>query len=187
MNCRLIPETSKWNASTLQHETKFNAVWRNYHCDYLEFNNEQLSECFQKKRVKKVDVEGTSIAQMLGHYLDTRLENVKMYSGEAAGGKTMILSSASWPHLLWRGSEDHWRQKVAELPDQEYAYWVSPMFVTSEREPYVQVDRALQLIEFAEPLLKAKGYHMINLFDPSAAMTVRAFVEDYFLLFAFEI
>lgn len=171
MNCQLINKESKWNTSALQHEHQFNAVWRNYQCDYLEFSDAQLSTCFRKKKIKEFRASGASISAMLNAYIDVQLANVEFFKGST--GKKVTVSTIKWPHLLWHGSGDHWREKVNAMPDEEESYWLTPMFTSSEREPYVQFERGLDLIDVVEPILRTKGYHMINMMDPTAAMTVR--------------
>ena len=181
MNCNLVERSSKWLSSPLQKERRWMGIWRNYQCDYMEFTDAQLSECFQKSKVSDITTRGASISAMLKIYLDQRVEGVTMYDKNQPGGRKTIISTLQWPHLLWHGSEPEWRKEFDGYPSlgnnaQEDFYWITPFFATSEREPYVHLDRAMRLSEVAQEVLTPKAYKMINAMDLSAAFSVRNWI-----------
>jgi len=173
-NCAMIEQNSHWLSSKLQHEERWMGVWKHYRCNYMEFTNEQLSQCFQTQKIASIQTAGASIGAMLKEYIGARLEeNVEYYSGE--DGRTVTVDTLKWPHQIWHLTEANIEAELNKMPDQNedaLHFWVSPYFISSEREPYVHLERGLKFLEFAEAILKPKGYRMINAFDPSAAFTV---------------
>lgn len=179
MNCNLVERSSKWLSSPLQKERRWMGIWRNYQCDYMEFTDAQLSECFQKLKVSHITTRGASISSMLETYLDQRVEGLAMYDKNQPDGRETIISTLQWPHLLWHGSEPEWRKEFDGYPSltdanaQQDFYWITPFFATSEREPYVHLNRATRLSEVGQEVLTPKGYKIINAMDLSAAFSVR--------------
>ena len=178
MNCPMIQPHGKWLSAPLQQESQWMGAWKNYQCDYLEFTNQQLAECFQTKKITEIRYEGASIGNNFNQFFSVRLQNVPFYRG--TDGKFVTVSSLKWPHLLWHFTADvykslHLEEKpnLESVANTDETYWVTPYFITSEREPYVQMERAMEFAHNAEAILTAKGYTMINAFDLSAAFTVR--------------
>ncbi|CAB9517286.1 NB-ARC domain [Seminavis robusta] len=171
-NCKLITTASKWEASKLHQQTDWMGVWRNYDCNYLEFTNNQLQTCLTKRRISSIQTKGASISGMMKKYLNVRLANTTL---DKSGTIEVVVDTLKWPHLLWHESEDDWIENLSHFPSVDPSkkehYWVSGFFVTSEREPYVQVERARRLIEVMDSILTPKGYKMINAFEPSAAFS----------------
>jgi hypothetical protein len=178
-NCRLLPQTGKWESSSVHQETEWMGSWRPYACDYYEFTNDQLQQCITQRRIGSITTSGASISAMVEQYLKVRMVDMKlapMLSGDTeATGEPMsvVVDTLKWPHLLWHNTEDQWVDMLKSYPavnaTREEHYWVSSFFVASEREPYVQVARAERLAKYAQEILTPKGYKMINAFDSSAA------------------
>jgi hypothetical protein len=182
-NCGNILPAQKWNATKLQHEREWMAVWRNYHCDYMEFTNNQLSQCFQTQKIKAVETAGASLAEMMVRYVSSRLENVTFYDANAADARRAVVNTLEWPHRLWHEATDSFAgdldQKFPSVLDtNDIIFWASPFFVSSEREPHVHLERAIQFMDVAERVLTPKGYQMLNGFDITAAMTVSSVIES---------
>ena len=177
MNCAMIKPNGKWLSAPLQQETQWMGAFKNYQCDYMEFTNQQLSECFQKKKITEIKYEGASIGNNFRQFFSVRLEKVPFYQGP--DGKFVTVSSLTWPHLLWHNTVDMYKvwledkKNMDAVLNSDETYWVTPYFISSEREPYVQMERALEFAKHTEAILTPKGYTMIDAFDLSATFTVR--------------
>jgi len=184
MNCPDIKDHSKWLASPLQNDTEWMGVWRNYDCDYMEFTNDELSECFQRNKISSISTGGASIGRMLHVYLNQRLVDVQLYNATNPDARSATISTLAWPHMLWHKSTAGWKEELENMPSlmpsstnsefnvsnsKHEFYVLSPFFITSEREPYVQADRAMELAEIMERMLTPKGYRLINSWDLSSA------------------
>ena len=73
MNCKWIQPSSRWR-SKVHVEDRWMGVWRNYHCDYLEFTDGQLRECLVQRQIHSIRVDGMSIAKFLDQYIQARLQ-----------------------------------------------------------------------------------------------------------------
>ena len=173
-NCRLIQPESKW-ISELHEENEWFGVWRQYGCGYLEFTDTQLQQCITKRKIASIETEGNSIARFMREYLELRLKNVTMYDGgsEAVNVTIDTLTLVA----LSMNPEDHYFgviKKLKKMPvveaNREH-YWVTGFFLSSEREPHIQVARMEKFNKIVPGILHAKGYKMINAFDMSAAFT----------------
>ena len=178
VNCGKLDPSSKWDKSKLYQEKDWIGVWRNYHCSYLEFTDKQLQKCITKRKITSIDMKGASISAMLGQYSKLRLQTMKLYpedSPEVNDAVKVVIDSLQWPHLLWHDNEQEWIEVLEKMPSINGSrvehYWVSSFFASSEREPYVQVDRAKRLSDLAQDILTPKGYHMIDTFELSAAFS----------------
>ena len=178
-NCRLLPQTGKWETSSLHQETQWMGTWRPHGCNYYEYSNDQLQQCISQRRIGSITTSGASIAAMLNQYLQVRMTGLKLVPSPAGDSEStgdtlsVVIDTLRWPHLLWHESEDQWVDMLNSFPlvnaTKEEHYWVSSFFVASEREPYVHVVRAERLAKHAQEILSPKGYKMINAFDLTAA------------------
>jgi hypothetical protein len=189
MNCGSIQPSHKWNATKLQHERDWMAMWRNYHCDYQEFTDDQLSQCFQTQKIKGLEKAGASISNMLQRYFQSRLENVTFYDANATDAQRVVFHTLQWPHFLWHDASDAFASHLdKEIPNvlntATIAFWVSPFFVSSEREPHVTLERAIAFMDVAERVLAPKGYQMLNAFDLSAAVTVSFVLKQFWISYS---
>ena len=124
----------------------------------------------------------------MNDYLSQRLQNLVMHNGtgqeQGEEGIHVTIDTLKLPALTM-SPEDHWfgiHKQLKRLPiakPNEEHYWMNGFFLSSEREPHVQVARMEKLIEIAEKALGdiddgGKGYKMINSFDMSAAFAYDA-------------
>lgn len=167
---------SKWLPkawrSSLKETNQWFGKWQPYNCNYMELTNHQLQQCIDSRKIGSFVVEGESIARYVKQYLAQRLDGLKLYIGNDR--KEIVLSTFSFPHLLWKEDEDGWRryfQRLRVLRQNQEFYWLSGFYYSSEREPFVHVERSQQLTEFAQRELRGRGYRMLQAMDLTAAFT----------------
>jgi hypothetical protein len=181
-NCEFIEPHHGWESTPLKHEAKFMGVWRNYRCNYMEYNNNQLSECLVKLKIAKLTTWGDSIARDMGYYFRIRTEHLTFYNSSLPDAREVLVLSLQWPHLIWHMNETQYREKLTSLypslsnNSERVGIAVSPYLVTSEREQYIHMERAIRFAQVSEEVLLQRGYQMINAFDLSAAFPVRILV-----------
>ncbi|CAB9530475.1 NB-ARC domain [Seminavis robusta] len=145
-----------------QYHQEWMAVWNNYHCDYMDFTDQQLSQCFQTLKIASIDTRGASISGFMKKYFLTRLANVTMYSpaqnNNDPEAKYVWVKTLHWPHLLWHQSMDAWEATLQKEKRKahEIVFWITPFFISSERETYLHLGRAMQFMDVAEQVLTPK-------------------------------
>jgi hypothetical protein len=107
-----------------------------------------------------------------------RLKHLKLSTDSTtttSGSKKVIIDTLKWPHLLWHQSESEWIEIMQEMPNVDKVrvmhFVVTGFYVSSEREPYVTVERSRLLSQVVETVLVPKGYKLIEAFELSAAFT----------------
>ena len=172
MNCKLIEPESLW-ISSLHKEEDFAGSWLPYTCRYLELSTQQLQQCVTKRKIASFAFKGTSVAEFMNNFVQYRLLNVTLYPNrwdrEAIDVvfDTLGLLHKNGPD----GSFERELAKIAVAPDREEHYWISPFFLSSEREVHTHVKR-MERYNFVLPtILQEKRYRTINAFDLTAAFT----------------
>jgi hypothetical protein len=147
--------------------------WEPYKCQYLDLTNQQLQKCLDSKQISTISMEGASISRFLDQYLQQRLDGLVL-AKKSERSKHVVMTTLSFPHLLWTESEDGWLRELQSRPEatsNDIFFWVSGFFYSSEREPYVHLGRAEKLNALAKRELGPKGYTMIQAMDMTAAFT----------------
>ena len=158
----------------IRKETQLYAKFEQNDCSYRELGDVEIQKCVDEKRISAIEARGMSISTIVRGYLVQKLRNINMTTA-GDGTKTVLLDTLKFPHLLWGLSLDKHRENlennfpdIANNTDTDH-YWISGFYITSEREPHVQVDRSLQFSKAAFEILSPKGYKMINGLDVTAA------------------
>jgi hypothetical protein len=174
MNCKFIRPDAKWISPLRINETKWMGVWRQRTCDYYEYTDTELQQCFNTRKISGIKVEGASIASFLDQYLQQRLSTLTLFNNSSdPEAISVILSSLSLVHqasLEDKLMAERLRAMNDVGPRQEI-FWVSSFYVASERDTYVVVDRMNQINHRVYDTLTPKGYKMLNLYDISAAFS----------------
>jgi len=173
MNCDLIRPDTKWISPLRINETKWMGVWRQRTCDYYEFTDTELQQCFNTRKVSDIKVEGASIAYFLDQYLQQRVSNLTLFNSSDPEAISVILSSLSLLHQASKEDKlmaEELRARDNVGPRQEY-FWVSSFYISSERDTYTVVDRMNQINHLAYDTLTPKGYKMLNVYDMSATFS----------------
>lgn len=171
MNCRFIPQSSKW-LSKIHNETNWYGVWRNDDCDYVEFTDSELQQCVNERNITSIKTEGRSIAAFLNEYLAQRLKNINL----TETGTTVTLSTSRLLHVA-AIPDARLREALAAAANpsrgpNEEVYYVSGYFLSSERAVHVHLKRMEYLNRVASEVLADSGKKLfMNVFDLSAAFT----------------
>ena len=147
--------------------------WEPYKCEYLDLTNQQLQKCLDSKQISSISMEGASISRFLNQYLQQRVDGL-VFANKSDLSKNVVVTTLSFPHLLWTESEDGWLRELQSRPEatsNDIFFWVSGFFYSSEREPYVHLGRAEKLNALATRVLGPKGYTTIQAMDMTAAFT----------------
>jgi len=161
----------RW-VTDLKKEHNWYGMWESYDCQYEEFGDDRIQQCVDQKRISKIELKGLSIRDVVKSYLTPRLQNIKLTD---AGNETLsvVIDTLKLPHQLWHLSIDDYRKQLEDnypnVTKGSENYWLTGFYYTSEREPYVQVDRSLYYSKVAWDILTPRGYKMINAFDVTAA------------------
>jgi len=179
MNCQLIEQNSLWKSS-LHKETDFVGSWHPYSCRYEEFSTKQLQECVTKRKIVSFQHKGTSVAEFMNNFVQYRLMNVTMYPNKADPEATSIVFD-TLGLLHQNGPDGSFEQALATsavAPDNEEHYWISALFLSSEREVHTHVKRMERYNNVLPKIIEQKNYKMINVFDLTAAFTYDAATQN---------
>ena len=172
MNCRLIQKESIW-LSSLHNEQHFAGSWQPYSCRYLEFSTRQLQECVTKRKIASFTHKGTSVADFMNNFVQYRLMNVTLYP-EKSDPEAIDVVFDTLGLLHKNGPDGSFEQELAEVPiapQTEEHYWVSPFFLSSEREVHTHLKRMERYNDVLPAIVMQKRYRTINAFDLTAAFT----------------
>ena len=155
----------------LKKERRWFGRWEPYECHYDEMDDRDIQKCVDQKNITKIETQGLSVKGIVEGYLKQKMQNINMAT---SGNYTVTIDTLRMPHLLWHESVHQLRKGLENYPDlssdgSREHYFLSSFYYTSEREPHVQVDRALKYSKIAFDILSEKGYRMINAFDPTGA------------------
>lgn len=174
MNCKFIWPESRWMSTFRQKQ--WMGVWRNYDCDYVEFTDNQLQTCINKKKISAVKFDGASVAEILNQFVSLRLQNIQMYNSTANDSVTVTLSTLKLLHLTTQIDSvaiGRWKtayKNITEDP-RSIVYIVNGFYLTSERETFCFVERMRRYNYQLEEHFLPKGYHVLNAFDLSKAVS----------------
>jgi hypothetical protein len=152
-------------------QSDFYGTWEPYSCRYRELTTPQLQQCIIKKNISNITTTGTSIASIVKDYLAVRIADLHFVKST---GPTVVvdISTNSFPHLLWHSSLEEIAAKLDKLPNSTLdrpKYWMTSLYITSEREEFVHNGRSRMFTEIAEPILTDKGWTELNMYDMGAA------------------
>lgn len=125
MNCKFIARRSRWRSS-VHKETHWMGVWRNYNCDYLEFTDDQLQQCFSEKKISSIATHGASIAAYLKEYIESRLEPLNMTNSTDPSAKSVVLSTLGSFHRGNHPTDADLIKHLEKLPnanDRKLYFW----------------------------------------------------------------
>jgi hypothetical protein len=166
-------QSAKNNESVtwLHDETQFYGTWEPYKCRYMELTTHELQQCIITKNISTIKVTGSSISNIVRDYLTIRMADIQFVN---ATDSTVVveMSTHSFPHLLWHNSMEEIAEKLNALPEstvKEPRYWISSVYISSEREDFVHNGRAVMFNKIAEPIFAKKGYTQLNIYDMGAA------------------
>lgn len=170
-NCQFIRSETKYVSP--MRTNKWMGVFRDRKCDYYEYTDQQLQRCFTFRKIQKVELQGKSIAEFIFEYIQQRMSNITMYSGE--DGVTLISSTLTLLHKSTLSKEEL-RVELNALPlanatDSELTFVPSPFFLSSERDTLAIQENMKIIFDEAKKSLLAKGYPFFNVMEASAAWT----------------
>eukprot|EP00978_Attheya_sp_CCMP212_P039316 scaffold203359_cov35-Attheya_sp.AAC.1 len=174
VNCDLIREDSKWISPLRANETKWMGVWRQRTCDYYEYTDTELQQCFNERKVSEIKVEGLSIAEFLNEYLERRLQNLTLFNDDTSTDSiSVILNTFALVHHSWIDDKVVLEKLSAadDVDSRQEHFWVSGFYISSERDTYANSDRMNDINHMAYERLTPKGYKMLNLYDLSGAFS----------------
>ena len=174
MNCHFIWEGSRWTSSF--REEQFMSVWRQYSCDYYEYTDEQLQQCLDVKKIAEFKFDGQSVARSFEQNVRLRLQNLELYNHTLPDAKKVTLSTLKLLHETTHADKDilaswmkHYKN-MTETPNH-FFYIANGFYLTSERETFCFVDRMRQFNYMLEGYFLPRGYHVLNAFDVSKAVS----------------
>jgi hypothetical protein len=169
-NCALIDRSRYWNSRA--RVSRWMGVWRDYSCDYVEFTDRELQQCVDAKKIAAIQVEGASVAQNLASLLHQRVDRLTVYPNVSDPDAIQVtISTLSLLHLTM-DSNSMFRRKLRSLKnatENDVRYVYTGYYTSSEREPYTHADRLRDMNRIVEEELVPKGYHLLNIYDLSAA------------------
>ena len=157
--------------SWLHKERFFFGTWEQYSCQYKEWTTSQLQECITKKNISSITTAGASISLIVSDYLRIRTRGLH-FPNSTENTIEISIDTISFPHLLWHMSTEELISHLSALPvatPLKQKYWLTSFYISSEREQFVHNGRARVYTEVAEPILKAKGWIELNMYDVGAA------------------
>jgi hypothetical protein len=172
MNCRFIPESSKWTTSSLHLEKRWYGRYQQYQCRYQEFTDEELQICINERKIHTINGSGRSIWDFLQLYLKQRIQNLVLYNKtKSKDGIKIHLSTLSLLHLRAIKMQEHCESlPVIDTNHIEY-YWVNGLYTSSEREHEARGPTLRLKSQIANDILGPKHYRMINFYDMTTAFT----------------
>jgi hypothetical protein len=172
MNCRFIYPGSRWESSF--REKKWMGVWRQYGCDYYDYTDAQLQQCFDAKKVTEIKYDGASVADSFKQNVLLRLQNIQFYNGTDNGAISVTLSTLMFLHLATK-TDTEIRTRFASMKNlnntREVWYVANGFYLTSEREIHCTKARMRRLNYLVEDVMLSKGYNMLSAFDVSEAVS----------------
>jgi hypothetical protein len=172
MNCQFIYPGSHWE-STFR-EKEWMGVWRQYGCDYYDYTDAQLQQCFNAKKVAEVKFDGRSVADSFKQNVLLRLQNIQLYNGTEDDAISVTLSTLSFLHLTTK-TDSEIRQSFAKMKNlnntREVWYVANGFYLASEREIHCHMARMRQLNHMVEDVMLSKGYNILSAFDVSQAVS----------------
>ena len=86
------------------------------------------------------------------------------------GPQTTPQHTYRWPHRIWHSAHEEWLSDLRAIPNSSHdrqRFWLSGMYVTSERKPHLTVDRSLEFTHAADEVLHMKAIgHSCSTTDP---------------------
>lgn len=151
-------------------------VWRQYDCDYYEYTNEQLEQCFETKKIGRFKFNGRSVADSYKQNVLLRLEKLRLYNKTAPDAVTVTLSTLALLHEPAHADEEivrKWAKQHKDLKNSSNEIWyiANGFYLTSERETFCFVERMRQFNYMVENHFLPKGYHVLSAFDLSKALS----------------
>ena len=172
INCGEVPWSSKWKSDFC--EENWMGVWRRYDCDYYEYTDAQLEQCFQARRIKRFNISGVSIANYLQDYFEQRLNHLRLYDNEI-DGVTVTLTTLGLIHMVTTPEHkfETWLKSFRNhsLDDKNLIFLVSGYYLASEREIHAHMEKMHYFNDRLRSVMIPKGYRYLNAFDLSAAMS----------------
>lgn len=167
-SCKRIRQSTEWRGSELlQTRSNYYGYWAPETCKLRYLSDKDVQQCVREKNLKGVVLEGASISGFLQHYF--RHRHTKIVWMNQTDSKTIRVTTMRLPHLLWHESDEKIadRFKRASGKPFDVNYFLSTMFISSEREAHVNVDRGLRVTELGRKFLT--GFSIIDWVNSSAA------------------
>jgi len=167
---------SLWYSSAVQKKASiangYKGYWAPYSCRFVWLDARQLQGCIARQKVASVTVSGASIADFFRQYVIVREKQIKYYEG--TGAATVRVCTFGMMNIVWSLSVDDMRRAIetqARLVVATHKFFLTPQFVSSEREPNIMLDRLLVYAQIARQLLLPLGWRELNWMEPTAGFT----------------
>ena len=169
-SCKQIRKSTEWRGSEmLQTRSEYRGFWAPLKCKLRYFSDKDVQQCVNEKNLKDVVLDGSSIAGFLRFYFNHRKTNITWMN--RTDSNLIRLSTLKMPHLLWHSTDAEIIKILRNTKSEKFkkSYVVSSMFISSEREAHVNVDRGLRVTELAQKYLSQ--FRVIDWVNSSAAFT----------------
>jgi len=176
-DCPNLKKASQWRDSNVIQKVENSKYWGSWvpyeKCRYHLFTASELQNCITKKKINKIVCDGRSISRFLNVYVKQRADGINFYQG--SDGADVLISTLRLPHRIWNDSYEVIKKRLKNMipaSSKHLKYFLSGMYISSERESHVLDDRAAHVTDtLSSPILKAKGWKEVNWHDISAAFT----------------